>query len=205
MWPSRSCPTRLSQSTQCLTHIQKIQDALGRDLEHARTSNGTIGGRLHEFVTDVFSKWPQDTAECDGCDNKLHEETARSGTRAFRSRSKLRKTRTANAHQNPTSNLQRATLLEHSDMDKMDQMAVDKWRPKLATDVPAHVLTILDNVDQKVRTSPGVTIELSKVVSWYRAWHQLDEWDKMCHDTARGSVERQSQRNGHSFQSRWVH
>ena len=44
-------------------HIQKIKGAFGRDLEHARASNGIVGGRLHEFVTDVLSKWPLETAE----------------------------------------------------------------------------------------------------------------------------------------------
>ena len=43
-----------------------ISDAFGRDLEQAQASNGTVGGRLHEFVTDVFSKWLLDTAECEG-------------------------------------------------------------------------------------------------------------------------------------------
>ena len=40
------------------------QDAFGRDLELARASNGTTGGRLQEFVTDVSSKWIQDTGKC---------------------------------------------------------------------------------------------------------------------------------------------
>ena len=84
---------------------------------------------------------------------------------------------------NPTSNLQRAsrletqqladTLLEHYDMDKIDNMTVDRWRPKLATQLPAHVLSILDEVDQQVRTKPSVAKELFDVASWRRVWHQL--------------------------------
>ena len=45
-------------------NIQMIKDAFGRDLELARASNGTTGGRLQEFVIDVSSKWPQDTGKC---------------------------------------------------------------------------------------------------------------------------------------------
>ena len=66
------------------------------------------------------------------------------------------------ALENPTSKIKRAslwatqqlagTLLERSDMDKMDKMAVDRWRSKLATELPAHVLTIHDEVDPQVRT-----------------------------------------------------
>ena len=33
----------------------------------------------------------------------------------------------------------------------------DKWRPKLTTELPAHALTILDKVDQQVRTKPSAT------------------------------------------------
>ena len=64
------------------------------------------------------------------------------------------------AHEHPTSNHQGAsrlaiqqqadTLLEHS-MNTMDRITVDRWRPKLATDLSAHVLTILGKVDQRVR------------------------------------------------------
>ena len=57
------------------------------------------------------------------------------------------------------------TLLEHPDTEKMDKMAVGKWRPKHAIALPAHVLTIIDKVDQHVRTKPSVTIELSNVAS----------------------------------------
>ena len=42
-------------------NIQNIKDALG-----SRSRTRTIGGRMHECVTDVFSKWPLDTAECEG-------------------------------------------------------------------------------------------------------------------------------------------
>ena len=58
-------------------------------------------------------------------------------------------------------------------MDKMDKMAVDTWRPKLATELPAHVSTILDKVDQQVRAKPSVTKELSNVASRHRAGHEL--------------------------------
>ena len=53
-----------------LDHIipQKTKAAFGRDLEDACASNGTISGRLHEVVTDVFSNLPLDTAECEGSD-----------------------------------------------------------------------------------------------------------------------------------------
>ena len=61
------------------------------------------------------------------------------------------------ALENATSNLQRAsrlatqrladTLLEHVGMGKMDKRVVDRWQPKHATELPAHVLTILDKLD----------------------------------------------------------
>ena len=79
--------------------------------------------------------------------------------------------------EHPTSNLQRAnrlatqqladTLLEHSEMEKMGKKAVDKWRPKRATELSAHVLTIPDKLDQHIRTEPCVTVELSSVASWF--------------------------------------
>ena len=75
------------------------------------------------------------------------------------------------------------TLLEHTHMDKMDKMAVGKWRPKHAIALPAHVLTIIDKVDQHVRTKPSVTTELSR---HHRAWHQLYAKEKVCYDTALG-------------------
>ena len=71
------------------------------------------------------------------------------------------------AMENPTSNVQRASRLatqqENFDNDKMDKMAVDRWQLKPATELPVHVLTILDMVDQQVRTKPSVTTELSEV------------------------------------------
>ena len=68
----------------------------------------------------------------------------------------------------------------------MDKMAVDMLRPKLATELPAHGLAILDKIDQQVRTKPSLTTELSNVASWHRARHQLSAQDKVCHDTALG-------------------
>ena len=92
----------------------------------------------------------------------------------FRSRSNLHQGLAAIAPEHPTSNLQGAsrlaiqqpadTLLEHAEMDNMDKMTVDRWRPKLATDLSAHVLTILGKVDQRVRTELSETIQLSTVV-----------------------------------------
>ena len=70
------------------------------------------------------------------------------------------------ALENPTSQLA-DTLLEHTDMDEMDNIAVDRWRSKLATELPAHVLTIFDKVDKQVRAKPSVTTELSNVASWH--------------------------------------
>ena len=52
--------------------------------------------------------------------------------------------------------------------------------------LPAHVVTILDKVDQKVRTKASVRIDLSNVVSWQRAWHWLCAKDQVCCDTALG-------------------
>ena len=52
--------------------------------------------------------------------------------------------------------------------------------------LPAHVVTILDKVDHKVRTKARVTIELSSVASWQRAWHWLCAKDQVCCDTALG-------------------
>ena len=57
--------------------IQKIKHAFGSDLEQARASNGIISGRWIEFASDVFSKWPLDTAECEDSDDKFQDETAR--------------------------------------------------------------------------------------------------------------------------------
>ena len=56
--------------------IQMTKDACGRDLEHARASNGMMGGQLQEFVTDVSSKWPLDTGTCGGSCAKFEQETA---------------------------------------------------------------------------------------------------------------------------------
>ena len=58
-------------------NIQKDLKCFRRDLDHARASNGSIGVRLHEVGTDVFSTWPLGTAECEGSKNKLQDETAR--------------------------------------------------------------------------------------------------------------------------------
>ena len=48
-----------------------IKDVVGRDLEHACASKGTFSCRLYDVVTDVFSNCPLDTLECEGSD-KLH-------------------------------------------------------------------------------------------------------------------------------------
>ena len=100
-------------------------------ISNACASNGTVGGRLHAFSTDVSSKWPLDTAECEGSNNKLQDETG--DNPAFSPQKQLAQRVAASALVNPTSNLWRAsclvtqqfadTLLEHSDMDKV---AVDR-------------------------------------------------------------------------------
>ena len=85
----------------------------------------------------MFSESPLDTAECEGNNNKLHDETSRNPSIShplLASRFSLQKQLTqgiaATAVDDPTSNLQRAsrlatqqladTLLEDYDMDKMD-------------------------------------------------------------------------------------
>ena len=145
-------------------HILKILDVFGRDLEHAPACNGAISGRLHEVVPDVFSNWPLDTSDCEGSNNNLQADIARNpstshpllASRFSRQKQRARSV-AASAHEHPISNLERCQL---------------------------HVLTILDNVDQKVRTKGSVVIELSNVAFWHRVWHQLCAKDKFCCDTA---------------------
>ena len=55
----------------------------------------------------------------------------------------------------------------------------------IATELPAHILTILDKVGQQVRTKPIVTKDLSSVASWHRALYAKD--NKVCFGTALGS------------------
>ena len=69
--------------------MRKIKKAFGRDLEHACASKGTFSGRLHEVVTDVFSKLPLDTAECEGSDKQQDKIVC--WNRAVRCRSNLHK------------------------------------------------------------------------------------------------------------------
>ena len=97
--------------------IQMIKGAFGRDLEHACASKGSISGRLHEVVTDVFSNSPLDTAECEG-NNKLQADIDRNSNiiqPLLASRYSLQKQLTqrvaAIAHGNPTAKLQRCQLM----------------------------------------------------------------------------------------------
>ena len=133
-----------------------IKDAFGRDLEHTCASKGTFSGRLHEVVTDVFSNWPLDTLECEGSD-KLQLKLF-VGIALF-----LAEATCAKGGCDCTCESDRKTSA-----------------------LPGHVFTILDKVDQKVRTKASVRIDLSNVASWQRAWHRLCAKDQIWCDTALG-------------------
>ena len=111
-------------------------------IPNKRARNGNICGRLHVFVADVSpgGLWTQRSVKAILTKFKMKLPASRTQVipcwhRARRSRSNLHKKVAAIALENPTSNIQRASCLAtHSDMDKLDKMAVDKWRPKLVAD-----------------------------------------------------------------------
>ena len=102
---------------------------------------------MHEFVTDVLSKWPLYTAECEGSDNKLQDETGNpsmshillasplSHQKQLTQRGGCWRIRPRTFSESRLATRHADTLLQHSDMDKM---AVDKWRPKLANSSCFH-------------------------------------------------------------------
>ena len=138
------------------TIMRKIKRPLGCDLERTCASKGTFSGRLHETVTDVFSNWPLDTLECEGSD-KLQ-------LKLF--------VGIALVPAEATCTKGGCDCTCESDRE--------------TSALSAHVVTILDKVDHKVRTKASVTIELSSVASWQRAWHWLCAKDQVCCDTALG-------------------
>ena len=116
-----------------------------------------------------------DTAECEGSNDNFQDETARNpsiskssllGIAVFALEATDTKggsdyTGESDLEPSASQPLGDSTTHGHSDMDKM---VVDRCRPKLATELLAHVLTTLDKVDKQVRTKPSVTVELSIVV-----------------------------------------
>ena len=55
-------------------------------------------------------------------------------------------------------------------------MAVDQWRRKLGTELPAH----------QIRTKSSVTTALANVAAWQHARRQMYTKGKVCYDTALG-------------------
>ena len=142
--------------------------------------NGTISGRLDlSLHSDVFSKWPLDTAECEDSDDKFQDETARNpsisqsslvGITLFAPEATDTKggsvyTGESDLEPSASQPLGDSTTHGHSDMDKM---VVDRCRPKLATELLA---SCFDDPRQGRQTGSNQTKRDSGIV--HRCMHRI--------------------------------